>query len=414
MLRFTCRPICDMTINDLRIALLNFIVARGGKEELIVRIEDTDKEKNIEGKDQEFLDLLALFEIEYSQVLYQSQNYRFHSAMALQLLHEKKAFSCFCSPEYLENKGKDTYDGACENLPAELVIDNTNPFTVRIKKPQTAIIIKDQLKGEISFEPDDVDSFIIMNHDKTPTYDFASAVDDMLSDISLVIRDEEYLNSTPKQEHIRKSLSYDKTIEYAHIPSILGDSVSIKALLEEGFLPSAISNYLISIGSKPPKEIFDVKEAIEWFDLTHLSQSPAPFDKDTLRSINREHLKNLDNKELSRYVGFADEEIGALAKIYLEEAATTKELRSKIEPIFATKVIPEEFGETAETLRKTVKSAPYFELYNEFKNHIIKESNLKEEDVVQVLRLLLTGAKNGPDVALIYKHLRNYIGEIVK
>ena len=98
MLRFAPSPTGDMHIGNLRVAVFNYIVSQQKKEDLIVRIEDTDKERNIEGKDQEILDLLALFNIEYSQVIYQSENVRFHSAMALQLLHEKKAFSCFCSP----------------------------------------------------------------------------------------------------------------------------------------------------------------------------------------------------------------------------------------------------------------------------------------------------------------------------
>jgi glutamyl-tRNA synthetase len=406
MLRFTCRPTRDMTMDDLRVALLNFIVAKQRKEELIARIEDTDKEKNIENKDQEILDILALFGIEYSQVIYQSQNYRFHSAMALQLLHEKKAFSCFCSSGWLENKRKEAkakkqayrYDGACENLPAELVIDNMNPFTVRIKEPEDAA----------------VDSFVIMNQEKIPSDIFATAIDDMLSDISLVICDENSISDAPKQEHVRKSLNYDKTLEYAHIPSIDDDFLSVKWFLEEGYLPSAISNYLISIGSKPPKEIFDLKEAIEWFNLDHISESPAHFDIEKLKLINREHLKNLDNKELSRYVGFADEEIGALAKIYLEEVATTKELRTKIQAIFDTKVIPEEYSESVQVMKEVIQAAPYFDKYDDFKNYIMKESNLSEEDFLKPLSLLLTGSKDAPDVALVYKHLKNYIGEIVK
>ncbi|QOY53293.1 glutamate--tRNA ligase [Candidatus Sulfurimonas baltica] len=432
MLRFAPSPTGDMHIGNLRVAIFNYIVSKQRNEELIVRIEDTDKERNIEGKDKEILDVLALFGIEYSQVLYQSENARFHTAMALQLIHNKKAFSCFCSSEWLDKKRNEAkedknpyrYDDACRNLPDELVIDNMNPFTIRIKKPDETIVIKDYIKGSVSFEPKDVDSFIIMRQDKTPTYNFACAVDDMLSDISLVIRGEDHMSNTPKQALIRNSLGYEKEIEYAHLPIILNDSgkkmskrddaSSVKWLLEEGYLPDAIANYLILIGNKPPKEIFDIKEAIDWFDLEKISKSPARFDIDMLKHINREHLKNLDAKELSRYVGFADNEIGELARVYLEEAGTTKELRSKIEPIFADKIIPEEFSASAKIMIETIKSAPYFEEYNDFKNHIMKESGLKGKDFFKPLRFILTGAGNGPDVAEIYKYLKNYIGEIVK
>lgn len=432
MLRFAPSPTGDMHIGNLRVALFNYIVSKQKKEDLVVRIEDTDKERNIEGKDKEILAILDLFAIEYSQVIYQSENFRFHSAMALQLIHDKKAFSCFCSPAWLENKREEAkadkkayrYDDACANLPAELVIDNMNPFTIRIAKPTHDITIKDHIKGNITFKPDEVDSFIILRQDKTPTYNFACAVDDMLSDISIVIRGEDHVSNTPKQDHIRTSLKYDKKIEYAHLPIILNDdgkkmskrddASSVKWLLEEGFLPSAISNYLILIGNKPPKDIFSVNEAIEWFRLENISKSPVRFDITMLRHINSEHLKLLDAKELSRYVGFADEEIGELAKIYLEEASTTKELKSKIEPIFAPKIIPQEFKEQSDVLLGAIKSAPYFDEYDDFKNYVMKESTLKGKDFFKPLRLLLTGADHGPDLAEIYKYLKNYIGEIAK
>ncbi|EQB40301.1 glutamyl-tRNA synthetase [Sulfurimonas hongkongensis] len=432
MLRFAPSPTGDMHIGNLRVALFNFIVSQQKKEDLIIRIEDTDKERNIEGKDQEILDILALFGITYSQVIYQSENFRFHSAMALQLLHEKKAFSCFCSPEWLEKKREEAkenkeayrYDDACRDLLAELVIDNLNPFTIRLARPTDTIIIDDLIKGSVSFEPDAVDSFIIMRQDKTPTYNFACAVDDMLSDISLVIRGEDHMSNTPKQDHIRKSLGYEKNVQYAHLPIILNDmgkkmskrddASSVKWLLEEGFIPSAISNYLILIGNKPPCEIFDIKDAIKWFNLESISKSPARFSMDLLRHINKEHLKKMDATELSRYVGFADANIGELAKIYLEEASTTKELKSKITPIFAPKEMPEEFKESAKIITKTIKDAPYFEEYDEFKSYVMKTSGLKGKDFFKPLRILLTGAQNGPDIALVYKYLKNYLGEIVK
>jgi glutamyl-tRNA synthetase len=432
MLRFAPSPTGDMHIGNLRVALFNFIVSKQKKEDLIIRIEDTDKERNIEGKDQEILEILALFGITYSQVMYQSENVRFHSAMALQLIHEKKAFSCFCSPEWLERKREEAkenkeayrYDDACRNLPDELVIDNLNPFTIRLARPDSTIVVEDLIKGSVSFEPDAVDSFIIMRQDKTPTYNFACAVDDMLSDISLVIRGEDHMSNTPKQDHIRKSLGYEKNVEYAHLPIILNDmgkkmskrddASSVKWLLEEGFVPSAISNYLILIGNKPPCEVFDLEDAIEWFNLESISKSPARFSMDLLRHINKEHLKKMDATELSRYVGFADANIGELAKIYLEEASTTKELKSKITTIFAPKEMPQEFSEAAKIITQTIKDAPYFEEYDEFKNYVMKTSGLKGKDFFKPLRILLTGKENGPDLAMIYKYLKNYIGEIVK
>jgi len=196
--------------------------------------------------------------------------------------------------------------------------------------------------------------------------------------------------------------------------SIKDDGASVKWLLEEGFLPEAILNYLISIGNETPQEIFKLQDALEWFNLDTISNSPTRFDMDRLKHINRAHLKNFDTKELSRYVGFADSEIGELARVYLEEAATTKELKSRIESIFAPKIIPEAFAKQAKIMSEAIKSAPYFKEYDDFENYLIKETSFKDEDFSKPLRLLLTGAEHGPDIAEIYKHLKNYIGEIVK
>ena len=423
MLRFAPSPTGEMHIGNLRVAIFNYIVSKQRKEDLIVRIEDIDREKNIEGIDQEIVGILELFGIEYSQVIHQSQNFKFHSAMALQLLHEKRAFSCFCSPEWLQKKREEAkeanveykYDDACRNLPAELVIDNTAPFTVRIARPDKAIVIQDHIKGEMSFDRDSVDSFVILNQDKTPTYDFATAVDDMLSDISLVIRDEKYLENTPKQIHVRNQLGYEKKVEYAHLPSLLGEDVSVKQLLEEGYLPDAIANYLIVLAHKTPSEIFTIKEALEWFDLDSISDSPAHFEIEKLKEINREHLMRMDAKELSRYVGFADAEIGELARLYLNnEVVTTKALKSKIAPIFEERNIPSSFIEEVEKAAKAIKSAPYFDKYDDFKAYLLKESALQEKTLVKALHILLTNAEDGPDIAEVYKYLKNYIGEIVK
>ncbi len=410
MLRFAPSPTHDMDINDLRIALFNYIISQQKNEDFIVRIEDTNKEKNIEGKDKEILDLLALFNIKYSQVIYQSENVRFHTAMALQLMHEKKAFSCFCSDNWIENKHEEAkvakqpykYDDACRNLPDELVLDNTNPFTIRIKKP-----------NETSANIDDMDSFIIMDQNKIPTYDFACAVDDMLSDTSIIIRSKDYMSNTIRQNHIRESLGYEKQIKYTHLENIL-NVPSVKWLLEEGFLPDAILNYLVSLGNIASNEIFNLSEVTKWFNISNVSKSSIKFDINELSHINREHLKNLNDKELSRYVGFADEEIGKLAKVYLEEVSTTKELKSKISAIFAQKDIPNELTDISNKILYSIKEAPYFEKYEDFKEYIMSESKLNDKNFSSSLRYLLTGSKNGPDIAKIYKYLKNYIGEIIK
>ena len=122
----------------------------------------------------------------------------------------------------------------------------------------------------------------------------------------------------------------------------------------------------------------------------------------------------LDAKELSRYVGFADNDIGEVAKIFLDEVSTLKELRAKISPIFAAKEIPQEFVEPAATMQKIIKNAPHFEDFESFKAYIIEQSGLKGKNFFKPLRLLLTGTEHGPELSDLYPYLKNYIKEIVK
>ncbi|MFY4861221.1 glutamate--tRNA ligase, partial [Aliarcobacter butzleri] len=250
------------------------------------------------------LEILNLFSIEYKTVFYQSDNLKYHQKMALQLMTQKKAFACFCSDEKLEELREESikkgipfrYDGFCENLSDEAVLNVNAPFTVRLKKPDHNIKFTDLLKGDFDYAPFDIDSFIILRQDKTPTYNYACSVDDMLMDISIVIRGEDHVSNTPKQIHIRDSLGYTKEIKYVHLPIILNaqtgkkmskrdDASSVKWLIEQGFLPSAIANYLVLMGNKTPSEIFTLEEAIEWFKIENISKSSAKFDIDKLRFI---------------------------------------------------------------------------------------------------------------------------------
>ncbi|MCG3688845.1 glutamate--tRNA ligase [Aliarcobacter butzleri] len=433
MLRFAPSPTGDMHIGNLRVAIFNYIVSKQLKEDLIIRIEDTDKERNIEGKDKEILEILNLFSIEYKTVFYQSDNLKYHQKMALQLMTQKKAFACFCSDEKLEELREESikkgipfrYDGFCENLSDEAVLNVNAPFTVRLKKPDHNIKFTDLLKGDFDYAPFDIDSFIILRQDKTPTYNYACSVDDMLMDISIVIRGEDHVSNTPKQIHIRDSLGYTKEIKYVHLPIILNaqtgkkmskrdDASSVKWLIEQGFLPSAIANYLVLMGNKTPTEIFTLEEAIEWFKIENISKSSAKFDIDKLRFINRKHIENLDDMRLSKILGFADSDIGKLGKLFLEEASTIKEIKEKIEPIFATKTTLEGFENEFKAIKECLQKAGYFDNYEDLKNYIVNETSLKGKNLFKPLRYILTGVENGPNLSDIYPLIKNYLGDIIK
>lgn len=433
MLRFAPSPTGDMHIGNLRVALLNHIISKQKKEDLIIRIEDTDKERNIEGKDKEILEILNLFSIDYKQVFLQSNNLKYHQQIAMQLLIDKKAFNCFCSDEALEkdkeilkSEGKPyRYSGFCENLSDETVINCDAPSTVRLKKPKHSISFKDIVKGDFTYKPFDVDSFVILRTDKTPTYNFACAVDDMLTNISTVIRGEDHLSNTPKQIHIREQIGYTKEIKYIHLPVILNketgkkmskrdDASSVKWLISRGYLPSAIANYLVLLGYNPPCEIFTIEDAIEWFDISKVSKSSAKFDIEKLTFINREHIKALDDMRLSKILGFADIEIGKLAKIFMEESNTINDLKSKISLIFEAKTHLDGFETELGLIKECLSTSPFIDEFEDLKKYVSEKTSLKGKSLLMPLRFALTGASNGPNLSEIYPYIKNYLGEIIK
>ncbi len=424
MLRFAPSPIGDMHIESLRVAILNYLIAQQRKEGFIVRIEDTDTKHNIEGKDTEIMQILEKFALKYESVFHQSEHLHMHQTLAIRLLEEGKAFVCTCTTE--ESEVDCTYSGQCFDVDKTEHIklkESRTPFVIRIKKPKETIVNYDLIQGNMTAEPNEVDSFIILNADGTPTKDFASACDDMISGINFILRAEHHLQDTPKQMHIKRQLGYDAKTLYAHLPNILNhsgkkmsisdDAASVKWMFEQGFIPDAIINYLILMGNtKVPKEIFTLPEAIAWFKLENISKSAVKFDIDKLRFINKEHLKKMDNKQISALFGFVDADIGKLVKLYLEEASTINELALKIRPIFAPKIFEGQWQEQMRTIQKVISDAPMINSFDDFKTFVMKESELKDKNFFKPLRLLLTGAEHGPELSEIYPLIKSYLLEV--
>lgn len=434
MLRFAPSPTGDMHIGNLRVAILNYLIAQQRKESFIVRIEDTDKERNIEGKDTEIMQILEKFALKHESVFHQSEHLHMHQTLAIRLLEEGKAFVCTCTAEELEadretaktKKVAYRYSGQCfdvDKTEHAKLKESGIPFVVRIKKPTEAIVNHDLIKGDITTAANEVDSFVILRADGTPTYNFACACDDMISGVDFIVRGEDHLSNTPRQKHIKTLLGYEAETTYAHLPIILNaagekmskqdDAYSVKWMFEEGFIPDAIINYLLLLGNdKAPQEIFTLPEAIEWFKIENISRSAPKFDIDKLRFINREHLKRIDDRQLSTLFGFADADIGKLAKLYLEEASTIKELTAKIKPIFTAKDFEGEWCEQMRTMEVLIQNAPMINDFDEFRSYIMKESGLKGQNFLKPLKLLLTGAEHGPELSDIYPLIKPYLLEV--
>lgn len=487
MLRFAPSPTGDMHIGNLRAAILNFIIAKQKGEKFLIRIEDTDNARNIAGADKEILSILNLFGLFWDKLVYQSDNFKIHRDLANRLISEKKAFYCYATKDFLDKKRKEAiaqnrafrYDDSW----AEVCKSENPKPTIRLKTEFSAenIAFFDEIKGECKFSQNEIDSFVIVREDGVPTYNFACSVDDMIYDISFIVRGEDHTSNTPKQILVRKALGCDKKIKYAHLPIILNESgkkmskreseSSVKWLLEQGFLPRAILNYLLLMGNNPPCEIFTLDEAISWFDLSGLSKSPVRFDINLLRHINREHLRRLCDREMGlllessailREVILQDsreslesnsqdsrenlgdsresnlrksqdssesrrEGLGKIGKIFLEESSTLNEIRAKVEAIFAPKVLSDDFrvyGAEIAILKSTIldlleQNDESLQDFNALKAILgesckVDDKPLKGRGLFMPLRFLLTGAGHGPHLDILYPHLRVYLKNILK
>ncbi len=420
MLKISLSSINDLNIEDLRIALFNYILSKKLNESLLIEIEDCKKnEENIQ-KDKKNLELLELFSIGSSHIIYQSDSLKYHQKMAMQLLVQKKAFSCFCSNEKLKELEQDAkinnlsyrYDDFCSTLSDETVLSVNAPFTIRIKAPENKIKINDLLNSKLE-NLELLDSFIILNHEKKATYNYASAITDMLYDITTIVKNEYNFTDSLEQTHIRQSLGYDKKINYLHVNKITNGNISINSLIEDGYLPVAIANYLVLLGNKVATSIFSLEDAVEWFDVNNLSKETLFFDIEELKQINKTHLELLDNLRLSKLLGFSDNDIGKLGKLYLKNCYTLKEIKIKIENIFIENEPLKNFEKEFVLLKNTLKNTPFFEEYNDFEKYIFETTNLEKEVVLKLLNYIFT---NQDEITLhdIYPHIKNYLGEIVK
>jgi len=407
-------PMEEMDTDILRTAILNFIVSRKKKRDFLLRIEDLDIEKQPEGRESEIIQILEKFALRHTLVFHQSEHRHTYQRLAVRLLEEDKAFVCTCNVDLDSSESRCIQ--ACESKEKKeyaTLKASALPFVLRVKKPKEAIAFYDLLEGEICYTPDEVESFVILHADGTPSSKFATFCDTMFCNLSMIIQDKKYLEDSAKMIYIHTLLEYVSEIEYLHLPT-LKNRYSLKWLFEEGYIPDAIINYLVILSvDNVPTEIFTLPEAIEWFRLDKISRSRAEFNIEKLALINREHLKRMDDKDLSRLFGFADAAIGKLAKLYLNQFSTLKELSLKIDTIFAPKSLEGRWEKEMKVIQDIIIHAPMIDEFNTFKNYIMLQSNLKEEHLINPLRLLLTGEEEGPSLSDIYPLIKSYLLEVV-
>ncbi len=329
--RFAPSPTGRMHVGNLRTALYEFLTAKHAGGDFILRIEDTDQERYVEGAVEIIYRTMQKTGLIHDEgpdkdkgfgPYVQSERVRsgLYMEYAKKLVEKGEAYYCFCSKERLESlkgvvdsEGKEItkYDKHCLSLSKEEVAANLAagmPFVIRQNIPtEGTTTFTDALYGNITVKNEELDDMILIKSDGFPTYNFANVIDDHLMGITHVVRGNEYLSSTPKYTRLYQAFGWQEPV-YIHCPLITDENhqklskrcghSSFEDLLEQGFVPEAIVNFIALLGWSPVgnEEIFSLQELIEQFDYTHISKSPAVFDMTKLRWMNGEYIKKMDNE----------------------------------------------------------------------------------------------------------------------
>lgn len=324
--RFAPSPTGYMHIGNLRTALYEYLIAKSQGGKFILRIEDTDQERLVEGAVDVIYNTMRMTGLKHDEgpdiggaygPYVQSERMGMYMDYAKELVEKGEAYYCFCTKERLESLKESNAEGAafakydrhCLHLSPEEVqanLDAGKPFVIRQKMPDTGTTtFHDVVYGEITVNNDELDDQILMKADGFPTYNFANVVDDHLMHITHVVRGSEYLSSTPKYNLLYQAFGWEAPT-YVHLPAVMRDAhhklskrhgdKSFEDLVNEGFLVEAIVNYIALLGWSPAdnREIFSLKELEETFDMSGLSKSPSIFDIKKLTWMNGEYIKAMD------------------------------------------------------------------------------------------------------------------------
>lgn len=331
--RFAPSPTGYMHIGNLRTALFTYLIAKQQDGDFILRIEDTDRERYVEGAVDVIYNTLKKCGLEWDEgpdiggpvgPYVQSERMGSFKKYAEELVEKGGAYYCFCDKERLdglkaecEAQGKTySYDRHCRCLSCEEVkakLDAGTPYVIRQKMPlEGEVTFHDELYGDITVDCKELEDQILIKTDGMPTYNFANVVDDHLMGITHVVRGNEYLSSAPKYELLYKAFGWEVPT-YIHVEHIMKDKqhklskrdgdASFEDLMNKGYLTEAVVNYIALLGWAPKgeEEIFSLPELIKEFDISGLSKSPAIFDPLKLKAINAKYIKKLSPEEFERY-----------------------------------------------------------------------------------------------------------------
>lgn len=326
--RFAPSPTGKMHVGNLRSALYEFLIAKHAGGDFVFRIEDTDRERYVEGATEIIYNTLEKTGLVYDEGPDKDKGYGpyvqservkagIYMKYAKELVDKGEAYYCFCDKERLaslksevvEGKEITVYDKHCLGLSKEEVEEKLAggiPYVIRQNNPtEGTTSFHDELYGEISVDNSELDDMILIKSDGYPTYNFANVVDDHLMEITHVVRGNEYLSSTPKYNRLYEAFGWEIPV-YVHLPLITDEEhkklskrsghSSFEDIVEQGILPEAIINFVALLGWSPEdnREIFTLDELIADFDYTRVNKSPSVFDMNKLRWMNGEYIKAMD------------------------------------------------------------------------------------------------------------------------
>jgi glutamate--tRNA ligase len=322
-----------MHVGNLRTALYAYLIAKHGDGTFILRIEDTDQGRFVEGATEIIYRTLEETGLLHDEGPDQDKGYGpyvqsermragIYMQYAKQLVEKGEAYYCFCDQERLDSLKQTVngevimqYDKHCLSIPkeeAERRVAAGEPFVIRQNNPRTGTTtFHDEIYGDITVENSELDDMVLIKSDGFPTYNFANVVDDHLMEISHVVRGQEYLSSSPKYNRLYEAFGWEVPI-YVHCPTITNElhqklskrsgHASFEDLIEQGFVSEAVVNFVALLGWSPEgdREIFSLKELAEVFDYGRISKSPAVFDMTKLRWMNGEYFKAMAPEEFYR------------------------------------------------------------------------------------------------------------------
>jgi glutamyl-tRNA synthetase len=315
--RFAPSPTGYLHIGGLRTALFDYLLAKKNDGKFLLRIEDTDQVRKVEGAEENLIKILQLFGLNFDEeVVVQSNRIPLYQAATQTLISSNHAYYCFCSSERLdalrksqsEAKQMPRYDGHCRNLSAEIVDDKLKAgekSVIRFKLPENKTVEShDEIYGDIKVKTEDLDDFVLLKSDGFPTYHLANVIDDHDMQISHVFRGEEWLPSLPKHILLYQAFGWP-TPTFVHLPLLLnpdrsklskrqGD-VAVEDFVKKGYLKEAILNYVALLGWNPKddREFFTLDELVANFSLENINKTGAIFDIQKLNWFNAHYIKNI-------------------------------------------------------------------------------------------------------------------------